>query len=159
MATDFRITSGAFQSGESIPDRYTCEGDNVSPPLSWEHAPDDTVSFALVVDDPDAPGTTFVHWVLFNLPGDLDVLPPDLDLDEHLGDADPAPQFGGNDFGDMAYGGPCPPPGDGPHHYHFHLYALDTMLDLGPGVSKKQLTQAVDGHVLDEAELIGTFQR
>jgi hypothetical protein len=159
MATDLTLRSGAFGSGASIPTSYTCEGDNVSPPLTWEHAPDDTASFALVVEDPDAPGRTFVHWVLFNLPGDLDVLPPNLDLDDHLGGADPAPQFGSNDFGDTAYGGPCPPPGDDPHHYHFHLYALDTTLDLGAGVSKRQLMQAIDEHVLGEAELIGTFQR
>ena len=159
MATNFTLRSGAFAAGATIPDQHTCEGENTSPPLDWEHAPDDTESFALVVDDPDAPGQTFVHWVLFNLPGDLDVLPPDLDLDDHLGGADPTPQFGSNDFGDTSYGGPCPPPGDDPHHYHFRLYALDTPLDLGEGASKKQLTQALHGHVLDETELIGTFQR
>ena len=159
MATDFKLTSGAFQSGATIPEQYTCEGDNVSPPLAWEHAPDDAESFALIVDDPDAPGKTFVHWVLYNLPGDLDVLPPDLDLEAHLEEAVPAPQFGVNDFGDAAYGGPCPPPGDDPHHYHFRFYALDTTLDLEAAATKKQCTQAMDGHVLAETDLIGTFRR
>lgn len=159
MATDFTLRSGSFTSGDPIPGQHTCEGENTSPPLDWEHAPDDTESFALVVDDPDAPGQTFVHWVLFNLPDDLDVLPPDLNLDDHLGSADPAPLFGSNDFGDAGYGGPCPPPGDNPHHYYFRLYALDSTLDLGKGVSKKQLMQAIDGHVLAQTELIGIFQR
>lgn len=159
MANNFQLTSGAFEAGGSIPTRYTCDGDNVSPPLRWNNLPDGTRSLALVVDDPDAPRKTFVHWVLFNLPPDRDVLPEDLSVEAHFDDADQPPIEGANDFGDRGYGGPCPPPSHDAHHYTFRLYALDTRLNLGAGVTKEQLTQAMDGHLLAEANLMGTYRR
>lgn len=159
MADNFQLVSGAFHSGSAIPAQYTCEGAGTSPPLSWRNPPEGTRSFALIADDPDAPTKTFVHWVLFNLPTDRDTLPPDLDAEDHFDGADPKPVEGVNDYGDLGYGPPCPPPGDGVHRYFFRLYALDTILDLGEGATKQQLTDAMAGHILGEDDLIGTFER
>lgn len=159
MSNGLTFTSYPFEPGDSIPTEYTCEGADVSPPLAWGHVPGDAESLTLIVDDPDAPGQTFTHWVLFNLPPGETQLARDLDLDRHLGETEPSPVEGANDFGDTGYGGPCPPPGDGPHRYFFRLYALDTTLELGPGASKAQVTDAMDGHVLDETELLGTYER
>lgn len=159
MAANFKLRSASFSSGEAIPEQYSCEGDGRSPQLSWTNPPEGTQSYALIVDDPDAPGTTFVHWVLFNLPPDRRELPPDLDVERHLSESELQPVEGVNDFGDLGYGPPCPPPGDDPHGYSFRLYALDTTLDLAEGATKRQLTQAMDGHVLAEANIVGTYQR
>lgn len=159
MANDFAFTSFPFSPGEPIPTEYTCEGDDLSPSLEWVHAPDGTESVALLVDDPDAPGQTFTHWVLFNLPPDASTLPRGVDVADHFSGADPTPQEGINDFSDIGYGGPCPPPGDGPHRYFFRLYALDTVLDLDRGATKQQVTDAMDGHILDETDLVGTYER
>ncbi|MFB6098430.1 MAG: YbhB/YbcL family Raf kinase inhibitor-like protein [Salinibacter sp.] len=159
MPDDLRFTSFPFTPSEEIPAQYTCEGADVSPALEWTHVPDGTESIALIVDDPDAPGQTFTHWVVFNLPGDATHLPRDVDLEAEFGDQEPTPQEGANDFGDVGYGGPCPPPGDGPHRYFFRLYALDTVLDLELGASKAQVTDAMNGHVLDETDLVGTYER
>jgi Raf kinase inhibitor-like YbhB/YbcL family protein len=159
MAETLTLISAAFNSGGSIPQKFTCDGSNLSPPLRWSNLPEGTESVALIVDDPDAPGKTFVHWLLFNLPPDRDVLPEDLDVEQHFGDAAQTPLEGANDFGDRGYGGPCPPRGDNAHRYFFRLYALDSMLDLGDGVTKRQLTQAMDGHILEEADLMGTYRR
>ncbi len=159
MANDFQYQTAPFSPGESIPTEFTCEGDDVSPSLRWIHSPDGTESYALVVDDPDAPGQTFTHWVLFNIPGDATHLPRNVDVDTHFADRGLTPREGVNDFTDIGYGGPCPPPGDDPHRYFFRLYALDTALDLDRGATKEQLTDAMDGHILDETDLIGTYQR
>lgn len=159
MPNDLQFTSFPFAPSESIPSEYTCEGADVSPSLEWTHVPDETKSLALIVDDPDAPGQTFTHWVLFNLPGDVMLLPRGVDVNTKFSDASLTPLEGTNDFGDVGYGGPCPPPGDGPHRYFFRLYALDTGLDLGRGASKTQVTDAMDGHVLDETDLVGTYER
>lgn len=159
MASDFKLRSAAFESGATIPRQYTCDGDGVSPPLSWTTPPDGTESHALIVDDPDAPSQTFVHWILFNLSPDRRELVEDLDLDVHVADDGLQPVAGVNNFGDTTYGPPCPPPGDDPHGYSFRLYALDASLDLGEGVSKNQLTDAMEGHILAEADLVGTYQR
>lgn len=159
MAEILTLTSAPFDSGETIPSEYTCEGADVSPALEWTHVPTDTDSFTLIVDDPDAPGQTFTHWVFFNIPGAATSLPRNIDVDAEFPDADPAPREGANDFGDVGYGGPCPPPGDGPHRYFFRLYALDTALDLEAGASKTQVTDAMDGHVLAETDLMGTYER
>lgn len=158
MASNFKLRSPAFTSGSPIPATYTCEGDGVSPPLSWTTPPDDTESLALIVDDPDAPGRTFTHWVLFNLSPDRRELVEDVDLDTHSGDDQPPPVLGVNDFGDIAYGPPCPPQEDEAHSYSFRLYALDTSLDLGEGVTREQLTDAMDGHIVAEANLVGTYR-
>ena len=148
------ITSPAFDHGDPIPVRYTCDGEDVSPRLEWENVPDGTKSIALIVDDPDAPGGTFVHWVVYDLPAGSDrlvAMMSDTSL-EALGGTS-----GGNDFGKTGYGGPCPPPGE-QHRYFFKLYALDTMLDLVDSATKSELLQAMNGHVLAQGELMGTYQ-
>jgi len=159
MPDEMTITTAPFAAGESIPREFTCEGTNVSPALDWSDVPAGAESLTLIVDDPDAPGQTFTHWVLFNLPGDTTRLPRDLSVTTHFSDASPTPAEGKNDFGDRGYGGPCPPPGDGPHRYFFRLYALDTVLDLDEGATKKQVLDAMDGHVIGETDRMGTYER
>lgn len=159
MANDLTFTTFPFEPGEPIPDEFTCEGADVSPPLEWAHVPEGTQTLALIVDDPDAPGRTFVHWVLYNIPAGRTRLPRDLDLDAHFAGSEVQPMEGVNGFGNLGYGGPCPPPGDSPHRYFFRLYALDTVLNLGEGATREQVTDAMNGHILDETDLIGTYQR
>ena len=149
------ISSSAFKEGERIPARYSCEGRNTSPPLSWGEPPEKTRSFALIVDDPDAPGGVFVHWVLYNLPADVRQLGEGVPAQERL--QNEALQ-GKTDFGRVGYGGPCPPRGP-VHHYRFTLYALDNPVDLSPGATKKQLLDAMKGHILTKGQLTGTYQR
>ena len=149
------LSSIAFQGGERIPVKYTCEGQDVSPPLIWSEPPQGTQSLALIVDDPDAPGGVFTHWVLFNIPPDSGELPEAMPT---LAQLSSGALQGKNDFGRIGYGGPCPPPGR-PHHYCFTLYALDRVLDLKGGVSKKQVLDAMHGHILAQGELTGTYQR
>jgi Raf kinase inhibitor-like YbhB/YbcL family protein len=152
---DFIVTSNAFKEGEPIPVRYTCEGENLSPFLAWSGVPDGTVSLALIVDDPDAPAGVFTHWVLFNIPSSIS------ELDEGTGNqvqTTIGALHGKNDMSKNMYGGPCPPAGK-PHHYQFTLYALDTTLDLGEGVSRKQALAAIEGHVLAQNTLTSTFKR
>jgi hypothetical protein len=151
----FQITSSAFSAGSNIPKQYTCDGPDVSPPLSWKDAPAGTKSFALIVDDPDAPAGTWVHWVLFNLPAGTHDLPEGVEKKENL--ANGALQ-GRNDFQKIGYNGPCPPPGK-PHRYFFRLYALDAALDLKAGASKADVERAMKGHVLGQGELMGKFGR
>ena len=151
----FELRSEAFQQGGAIPTRYTCEGDDVSPPLSWVHLPDKTRSLALIVDDPDAPDpdnprTTWVHWVLFNLPPDATA------LDEAVKQLPAGARSGLNDWKKTGYGGPCPPIGR--HRYFFKLYALSTVLELDEP-TKADLEAAMQGHVLQKTELIGTYQK
>jgi Raf kinase inhibitor-like YbhB/YbcL family protein len=129
MPEELTLTTTSFASGESIPREFTCEGTDISPPPEWNPVPATTESIVLIVDDPDAPGQTFTHWVLFSLPGGTTRLPREVDSATYFADADPTPKEGQNDFGDANYG-PCPPPGDGPHRYVFRLYALDTVDDL-----------------------------
>ena len=152
MAIDLK--SPAFEEGSAIPTRYTCDGQDISPPLSWSSVPDDTRSLALVTYDPDAPGGTFVHWVLFNLPPDARELAEDIPDQETLPSG--AAQ-GVNGFGKVGYMGPCPP--SGTHRYFFEIYALDTTLDLGAGTTREDLDGAIQGHVLAEGRLMGTYQR
>ena len=152
---NLKITSTAFTEGEAIPAKYTCQGDDISPPLEWTGAPAGTKSFALICDDPDAPAGTWVHWVIFNLPADASGLPERIDKAETLPDG--AAQ-GTNDFKRTGYGGPCPPPGK-PHRYFFKLYALDTVLPLKPKATKEEVLQAMRGHILAEGQLLGTYQR
>lgn len=151
----FSFSSPAFKNGERIPVKYTCDDKDVSPPLSWSGFPEGTRSFALIMDDPDAVGAVFTHWVLFNLPGGVRELPEGL---PKAGTLEGGGVHGGNDFGKVGYGGPCPPPGK-PHRYRFRLYALDTELSLGVGSSKEEVLRAVEGHVLAMAELTGTYGR
>lgn len=151
------LTSGAFQAGGGIPARYTCDGADVSPALAWSGTPAGTVTFALVADDPDAPGGTWVHWVLFNVPAAVTALP------EGVAKAHEPKGLGGarqgrNDFRKVGYGGPCPPAGPA-HRYFFRLYALDAVLPLRAGADRPALVAAMRGHVLGEASLMGTYAR
>lgn len=151
----FVLTSQAFEHEDTIPVTYTCDDEDFSPPLTWSEVPEGTESFALICEDPDAPHGTWSHWVLYNIPGDRDSLPSNLM-------AGPKLPWGGkhgvNDFGNMEYGGPCPPPGK-PHRYFFRLYALDQPLDLEPGASRQEVLDAMAGHMLGQAELMGRYKR
>ncbi len=149
------ITSTAFKEGGKIPDRYTCQGQDISPPLTWSKPPEGTQSFALIMDDPDAPGGVFTHWVIFNIPSDSRGLPEAVPTQDKLPSG--AVQ-GKNDFSRIGYSGPCPPPGRA-HQYKFTLYALDQPSDLKAGVSKKQILNAMQGHVLAQCQLMGVYQR
>ena len=144
----FALTSSAFTEGGPIPREHTCDGKDVAPPLAWSGAPAGVRTFALIADDPDAPGGVWVHWVLFDLPGTAAALP------ENLADA----KQGRNDFKRIGYGGPCPPPGK-PHRYVFKLYALDTALALKAGATKADVERAMQGHILGTAQLVGTYAR
>ncbi|MGH7606831.1 MAG: YbhB/YbcL family Raf kinase inhibitor-like protein [Gemmatimonadales bacterium] len=152
-----KLTSAAFADGRPIPVAHTCDGADVSPPLAWSGAPAGTQQFALICDDPDAPGKTWVHWVLFNIPGTVSRLAEHVGKTETLSDLGGAMQ-GTTDFEDVGYGGPCPPPGK-PHRYFFKLYALDAPLGLRPGVTKADVERALEGHVLAQAQLMGTYAR
>jgi Raf kinase inhibitor-like YbhB/YbcL family protein len=154
-AMSLQVSSTAFSANERIPVKYTCEGQDVSPQLNWSGAPATTKSFALIVDDPDAPAGTWVHWVLYNLPPDTKELPEGVEKQEKL---DNGAVQGRNDFRKTGYGGPCPPAGK-PHHYFFKLYALDTRLDLKPSASKQDIERAMQGHIVAQGQLIGTFGR
>lgn len=149
------ISADGFKEGDTIPDEFTCKGKDISPSLSWEGIPAGTKSISLIMDDPDAPGGTFVHWVLYNIPGQTLMLPKGIPHNKTLADGS---MQGMTDFGRAGYGGPCPPPGK-PHRYYFKVYALDIKLDLPPGVSKNQLENAMKGHVLARGELMGKYQR
>jgi Raf kinase inhibitor-like YbhB/YbcL family protein len=157
VAMAMTLTSSAFEQGGQIPSKYTCEGNDISPPLAWDEAPEGTKSFALIVDDPDAPDPkaprlVWVHWVVYNIPPDTTNLPEDA---ESAGLA-PDIALGINDFKKTRYGGPCPPIGR--HRYFHKLYALDTTLDLNKP-SKSEIERAMKGHVLATAELIGTYKK
>jgi Raf kinase inhibitor-like YbhB/YbcL family protein len=154
-ATNFTLTSPAFPAGAAIPVEDSCKGEDKSPPLAWSGAPAKTASFALIMDDPDAPGGIWVHWVLWNVPAAEHSLGEAVEKSEHLSDG---AEQGQNSFHRLGYNGPCPPPGQ-IHHYYFRLYALDTKLDLAPGSSRGALDAAMKGHVLAETEYIGTFHR
>jgi hypothetical protein len=150
-----QITSSVFSEGELIPPKYTCDADDVSPPLTWDSIPDGTKSIALICDDPDAPGGTFVHWVLYNLPADTRELPENVPREGTLPDGS---RQGTSDFGRTGYGGPCPP--GGTHRYYFKIYALDAEIDPShPGLTKNTLVKAMNGHVLAEGQLMGKYAR
>jgi hypothetical protein len=151
----FELTSTAFEQGEMIPRTYTCDAEDISPPLAWSDPPERTQSFALICEDPDAPKGTWSHWVLYNIPGDRRSLPEDVmrGAELFLGALQ-----GENDFGDIEYGGPCPPPGK-PHRYYFYLYALDDALDLEHGATREELLEAMRGYLLERAELMGRYER
>lgn len=151
--TKLDLTSAAFGAGAEIPRRHTCEGDDLSPALSWGAGPDGTRAWALVVDDPDAPGRTWVHWLAWDLPPTARGLPEGV-----AADAKDLVQ-GTNDFRKVGWGGPCPPKGHGAHRYVFHLYALDKPLGLPRGATRVELDRAMAGHVLATGELTGKFHR
>ncbi len=149
------LSSPAFQKGERIPSIHTCQNEDISPALEWNGIPEGAQSLVLIMDDPDAPGSVFTHWVLFNLPPDKRGLAEDVPPLFKFPDGS---LHGTNDFGRIGYGGPCPPAGY-LHNYRFALYALDIRLDLATGASKDQVLDAVRGHILDKGHLNGIYQR
>lgn len=151
------LTSTAFADGSPIPAKYTCDGADVSPPLAWSGAPAATKSVALIMDDPDAPGGTWVHWVLWNLPASFASLPENVPRTETLNSLGGALQ-GKNSWPKIGYYGPCPPPGK-PHRYFFKVYALDATLGLKSGATKADVENAMHGHVLGQAQVMGTYGR
>jgi Raf kinase inhibitor-like YbhB/YbcL family protein len=148
--TKIELTSDAFQNGQPIPTQYTCDGVDQTPSLRWGDPPVGTKSFALVIDDPDAPSGTFRHWGVFDIPPSA----------RSIGGSQRVGTEVSNDFGKPGYGGPCPPKGHGPHHYHFKLFALDVdRLGLGADAKIADIEQAAEKHALGRAELIGTYER
>jgi Raf kinase inhibitor-like YbhB/YbcL family protein len=150
------LTSDAFLNGQSFPAKYSCTGRNISPALNWNEPPAGTKSFALIVDDPDAPMGTWVHWVLFNIPADKHNLEEDLPVTGKNVDPN-AIYVGKNSSGKIGYDGPCPP--SGTHRYFFKLYALDSTISLLPGATKEQVLKEMQGHILGQGELMGTFSK
>lgn len=148
------LSSPAFAHGDAIPATYSCDGEDISPPLQWQNVPEGTESLALIMDDPDAPRGMWVHWVLYDIPPETSELP------ENVTPADSLPgggSQGNSSWNRVGYGGPCPPRGS--HRYFFKLYALDTSLNLDPGATKEQLLAAMEGHILAQGELVGTYAR
>lgn len=156
--TMLALSSPAFRDGDAMPIRFTCDGQNISPPLAWEHVPDGVMSFALILDDPDAPRGAFTHWVVYDLPKHTRGLSEGLPHTERLTTLGDAMQ-GLNDGGKPGYTGPCPPRSDPAHHYVFHLYALDRRLGLTLGATKDDVRAAIPGHVLAQGELVGRYAR
>jgi Raf kinase inhibitor-like YbhB/YbcL family protein len=149
------LTSSAFADSQAIPVKYTCDGQDVSPPLTWSGVPEGAKSLALICDDPDAPGGTWVHWVLYNMGPTTTKLAEGISPSESLPDG---AKQGVNDFNRTGYGGPCPPRG-APHRYFFKLYALDKEIDPRPRLKKDDVVRAMTGHILAEGRLIGTYNR
>ena len=150
-----KIASTAFEEGIKIPEIYTCKGEDVSPQLWWEGAPAETVTFALIMEDPDAPGGTFTHWILYNIPKDTHELEKIIPIQRHL---DNGAIQGKNDFGKIGYGGPCPPKGED-HRYYFKIFALKKKLPPESIDTREEFYNAIKGHVLEQAEYMGTFKR
>ena len=154
-AMSLKLTSTAFPAGGTIPKKFTCDGPDVSPALAWNNPPAGTQGFALIMDDPDAPVGTWVHWVLYDLPATARELPENVDKKDELPSG---ARQGRNDFRKIGYGGPCPPPGPA-HRYFFKLYALDVKLGLKPGATKAEVEAAMKGHILAQGELVGRYAR
>jgi Raf kinase inhibitor-like YbhB/YbcL family protein len=151
---EIKITSSAFEEGGLIPAKYTCDGADVSPPLQWDAVPQGSKSIALICDDPDAPMGTWVHWVLFNLPAETNELAENISADKILPNG---ARQGVSDFGRIGYGGPCPP--GGTHRYFFKIYALDAKIGLEAGANKRRLLKAMEGHILEQGQLVGKYKR
>ena len=151
------VKTSAFSPGGEIPKKFSCEGADLSPALSWSGSPAGTKEFALICDDPDAPSGTFTHWVIWGIPADRQELPEGVPRDRSVASLGGARQ-GRNDFGAVGYRGPCPPPGT-PHRYFFRIYALDASPGLSPGASAAELQAAMKGHIAAQGELMGKFAR
>lgn len=149
----FNLTTRAFENGATIPAKHTCKGDDLSPPLDWDEIPKGTTSLALIMEDPDAPGGTFIHWIVYNLPADNNGLEANIPRQKHLKNG--ATQ-GKNDFDKIGYGGPCPPKGE-EHRYFFRLFALKKKLPPESANNEKDFYKAIKGLVLEEAEYMGKF--
>lgn len=156
--SELSVRTSAFTHGEAIPETFTCEGADVSPELTVADVPDDAAALAVVVDDPDAPGGTFTHWLLWNVPPDTVEIPEDVSKTGAVSELDGALQ-GENDFGEVGYRGPCPPEGDSPHEYRFTLYALDEQLDVDAGAPRPPVQDELDAKTLDSDQFTGTFGR
>ncbi|HOB26711.1 MAG TPA: YbhB/YbcL family Raf kinase inhibitor-like protein [Bacteroidales bacterium] len=154
MSTNIIVKSDSFSDGGMIPAKYTCDGANISPQLSWDNAPKDTKSFVLICEDPDAPMGTFTHWILYDIPADVHELPENLPKDKVLPNG---AKQGIADFKKIGYGGPCPP--SGTHRYYFKLYSLDTLLNLEPGLKKEDILKAMNGHILAQGQIMGKYTR
>ena len=151
---EIKITSSAFEEGGMIPKQYTCDGANISPSLAWTSVPEGTKSFALICDDPDAPMGVWVHWVIFNLPVNINELPESIPSQKTL---ENGAKQGTNDFRKIGYDGSCP--SSGTHRYYFNLYALDTEIDLDAGATKEDLLKMMEGHILSKGQLMGRYKR
>jgi len=151
---EMRVRSSAFTDGGMIPERYTCDGEGISPPIAWEHVSDNIRSFALICEDPDAPMGTFTHWVVYDLPPDVSELPENVPNKDHLPNGG---VHGINSLHKIGYFGPCPP--SGTHRYFFKVYALDKKLDIRPGADKDHLMEAMKRHVVAQGQIMGKYQR
>jgi Raf kinase inhibitor-like YbhB/YbcL family protein len=151
---EIKLTSKAFKEGEFIPKKYTCDGENVSPPLEWSEIPAEAQSIAIICDDPDAPMGTWVHWVIYNIPASVTKLNEKIPSNKILEDGTTQ---GNNDFRKIGYGGPCPP--GGIHRYYFKIYALEKRVGLAPGATKGELLHDIDKHILAEGKLMGKYSR
>ena len=151
---EIKVTSPAFVEGGMIPSKYTCDGEDISPPIEWDGIPEGAQTIALISDDPDAPMGTWVHWVLYNLPADTRRLEEGIPANEVL---TTGAKQGTTDFGRVGYGGPCPP--GGTHRYFFKVYALDALVEPAPAATKEQLLTAIQGHVLAQGQLMGKYKR
>lgn len=149
-----KIKSSAFEEGEIIPKKYSCEGVNVSPPLQWSSLPAEVESFVLICEDPDAPSGLWTHWIIFNLPAEITALPEFIMEREVL---ENGAQQGLNDFGTIGYRGPCPP--GGTHRYYYRIYALDIMLQLNSRINRQNLLEAMIGHIIDQGHIMGIYTR
>lgn len=154
----FTVTTTAFDEGESIPKRYTCDGTDESPPLTFDGVPESAVALGLIVDDPDAPGTTFTHWLLWNVPPDHTTIPGNVATTETV-DALGGARQGKNGFQSIGYRGPCPPASDADHTYRFRGYALDSMVDVAPGAERNVVQQALENAAITTDLLTGTYGR
>ena len=152
--TEMKISSISFNEGEMIPSKYTCDGENISPHLAWTGAPENTKSFTLISDDPDAPAGDWVHWVVYNIPANVNELKEKFPRDKKLEDGT---LQGITDFGKIGYDGPCPP--RGMHRYYFKLYALDVLFDEDAGMSKSELLKEMENHIIANAQLMGKYKR
>jgi Raf kinase inhibitor-like YbhB/YbcL family protein len=155
-AEQITLTSSAFGAGQAIPKVYTCQGEDRSPAVAWSKPPQGTKSLALIVDDPDAPGKTWVHWVVYDLPANIDGLAENASVAKGAANLPQGAQHGKNSWGREDYGGPCPP--SGTHHYRFHVYALDILVS-DQGLDQAGLVKAMDGHILSQGELVGTYAK
>ena len=155
FAQNFKITSPAFNYGDFIPVKYTCDGQNISPPLSWKGIPKGTKSFVLIVEDPDAPIGTFIHWIVYDIPAISTGIAENFPKKPLVNGI----KQGINDFGKIGYGGPCPPPGK-PHRYFFKLFAIDkNTLGIPPKAKIQEVIRAVNGHIIGATELMGLYER
>ncbi|MEA1965279.1 MAG: YbhB/YbcL family Raf kinase inhibitor-like protein, partial [Candidatus Aerophobetes bacterium] len=153
----WEIKSSAFKEGEVIPKRFTADGENISPPLSWNSPPEGTRALALIVEDPDAPGGVFTHWIIYDIPPNITELPAGIPKEEKLESVGEAKQ-GKNDFGNIGYGGPSPPPGPA-HRYIFKLYALKEKLELSAGAGRKKFLKAIKKKEIEVTQLTGKYGR